>query len=136
MTFPENFLKRWLQTGAETPKTAEEAEKEYPSFQNQLKWTLVTTKLINENKITVESNEIKDAAVQQMLGYMGMTSVDDAPWLEEYSNRMMSDKKFVENTYFQIQTTKLFNLLETQIKTKEESISAEDFAAKLHNHHH
>jgi trigger factor len=136
MTFPESFLKRWLQTGGETPKTAEEAEKEYPSFQNQLKWTLVTTKLINENKITVESNEIKQQAVQQMLSYMGMQNIDDAPWLEEYSNRMMSDKKFVENTYFQLQTTKLFNLLETQIQTKEESISAEDFAAKLHNHHH
>lgn len=136
MTFPESFLKRWLQTGGETPKTAEEAEKEYPSFVNQLKWTLVTTKLINEHKITVESNEIKQHAVQQMLGYMGMQNMDDAPWLEEYSNRMMSDKKFVENTYFQIQTSKLFNLLETQIQTKEESISAEDFASKLHHHHH
>ncbi|WP_153798561.1 trigger factor [Foetidibacter luteolus] len=136
MEFPASFLKRWLQQGTEKAKTAEEAEKEYPSFANQLKWTLITSKLINENKIVVDNSEIKEQAKQQMLGYMGVQSLDDAPWLEEYSNRMMQDQKFVENTYFQIQTSKLFNLLESQVTVKEESISAEDFASKVHHHHH
>lgn len=136
MEFPESFLKRWLQTGGEKPKSAEEAEKELPSFLQQLKWTLITSQLINEHKITVENDEIRQFAVQQMLGYMGVQDINDAPWLEEYSNRMMQDKKYVENTYFQLQTTKLFNLLETQIKTTEASISAEEFASKLHHHHH
>ena len=136
MEFPADFLKRWLQTGGEKPKTAEEAEAEYPSFQNQLKWTLISSQLINENKINVEQAEIKEHAKQQMLGYMGGQSLDDAPWLDEYTNRMLQDQKFVENAYFQLQTTKLFQLLETKVKTKEESISAEDFASKLHHHHH
>jgi len=136
MEFPETFLKRWLQTGSETPKTAEEAETEYPSFVNQLKWTLISSKLINENKIVVENEEIKEHAKQQMLGYMGVQNLDDAPWLDEYSNRMLQDQKFVENTYFQIQSGKLFNLLETQVQATEESISAEDFASKVHHHHH
>ncbi|RXK83339.1 trigger factor [Filimonas effusa] len=136
MEFPAEFLKRWLQTGGEKPKTAEEAEAEYPSFANQLKWTLISSKLINDNKITVEPAEIKEHAKQQMLGYMGGQSLDSAPWLDEYTNRMMQDQKFVENAYFQLQTTKLFQLLEGQVKAKEESISAEDFASKLHHHHH
>ncbi len=133
--FPENFLKRWLQTGGEKPKTPEEAEQEYPTFKNQLKWSLISSKLLNENKITVEQDEIKEAAKQQMLGYMGNQPLD-APWLDEYVNRMLSDKKFVEETYFQLQTKKLFALLETKVPTVEENISAEDFAAKQHHHHH
>jgi trigger factor len=136
MDFPTEFLKRWLQTGGEKPKTAEEAEAEYPSFVNQLKWTLISSKLINEYKVAVEPAEIKEHAKQQMLGYMGGQSLDDAPWLDEYTNRMLQDQKFVENAYFQLQTTKLFQLLETKVKAKEESISAEDFASKLHHHHH
>ena len=56
MEFPGEFLKRWLQTGGEKAKTAEEAEKEYPSFSNQLKWTLISDKLTKENKLEV-SNE-------------------------------------------------------------------------------
>jgi trigger factor len=136
MDFPADFLKRWLQQGGEKAKTAEEAEAEYPSFVNQLKWTLITSKLVNENKITVEPEEIKDFAKQQIMGYMGGQSLDDAPWMDEYANRMMKDQKFVENTYYQLQTTKLFKLLEGQVKATEESISAEAFAEKLHHHHH
>ncbi len=136
MEFPEDFLKRWLTSGAEKPKTEEEAQKELPTFMNQLKWTLISSNLINEHKIAVDNEEIKHQAVQQMLGYMGIDSADEAPWLEEYANRMLQDKKFVENTYFQLQSSKLFNLLASQIKTTEEAISAEAFNEKLHHHHH
>lgn len=135
MDFPEEFLKKWLQTGGEKRKSSEEAEKEYPAFVNQLKWTLISTKLINDHKITVDPQEIKEHAMQQMLGYMGVNNLDDAPWLEEYSNRMMQDKKYVENTYFQIQTTKLFTLLEGQVKSTETKITAEEFASKQQHHH-
>ena len=72
----------------------------------------------------------------QMLSYMGTQSLEDAPWLDEYANRMMTDKKFVEKTYFELQTTKLFTLLEGQVSITDESITAEAFAEKLHHHHH
>jgi len=49
---------------------------------------------------------------------------------------MLQDQKFVENTYFQLQTSKLFTLLEGQVSAKEEGISADAFAEKLHHHHH
>lgn len=136
MEFPAGFLKRWLQNGGEKPKSAEEAEGEYPSFVNQLKWTLITNKLTTENEIQVAPEEIKDFAKQQIMGYMGGQSLDDAPWMDEYANRMMKDQKFVENTYYQLQTAKLFKVLESKVSATEEVISAEAFAAKLHHHHH
>jgi len=136
MEFPEDFLKRWLKDGSEKPKSPEEAEKEYPTFVNQLKWTLISSKLINENKITVDQQEIKEYAKQQIAGYMGMQSMNEAPWMDEYVNRMMKDQKFVEETYMKLQTGKLFTMLEQQVQATEENISAEDFASKLHHHHH
>jgi len=136
MQFPENFLKRWLQTGSDKPKTQEEAEKEYPVFVNQLKWTLISGKLINENKITVEEHEIKDYAKKQIAGYMGMQSMNEAPWMDEYVNRMMKDQKFVEETYIRLQTNKLFTLLEQQVQANDEDITVDDFAEKLHHHRH
>ncbi|MEP6844768.1 MAG: trigger factor [Panacibacter sp.] len=136
MEFPESFLKRWLKDGSEKQKTDDEAEKEYPSFANQLKWSLISSKLINENKITVEPTEIRQFALNQIAGYMGMQNPDEAPWLDEYANRMMKDQKFVEETYMKIQTEKLFRLVEQQVQATEENINAEDFAKKLHHHHH
>lgn len=134
--FPETFLKRWLQVGGEKERSAEDAEKELPTFLNQLKWTLISTKLINENQITIDQQEIKDAALAQITSYMRGQNINDAPWLEEYANRMLQDKKFVDETYMRLQTNKLFNLLESKAAVVEEDISAEDFAAKLHHHYH
>lgn len=139
MEFPESFLKRWLQTGGEKPKTAEEAEKEYPGFVNQLKWTLVSSKLATDNKIEVAPDDIREFAKQQLLSYMGGqlgALGDNQQWVDDYTNRMMQDRKFVEDSYHRISTEKLFALLESQVTAKEEIISAEAFAEKLHHHHH
>jgi trigger factor len=139
MEFPEQFLKRWLQTGGEQPKTAEEAEQDYPTFVSQLKWTLTSGKLINENKIEVLPEDIRDFAKQQLFSYMGgqLGALGDSQqWVEDYANRMMQDRKFVEDSYHRISTDKLFTLLEGQVSAKEEAISAENFAEKLHHHHH
>lgn len=139
MQFPESFLKRWLQTGGEQPKTAEEAEADYPTFVNQLKWTLVSSQLVQDNKIEVVPDDIRDFAKQQLFSYMGGqlgALGDNQQWVDDYANRMMQDRKFVEDSYHRISTDKLFNVLDGQVTAKEEAISADDFAKKLHHHHH
>lgn len=139
MEFPESFLKKWLQNGGEQPKTAEEAEADYPSFVSQLKWTLVSSQLIQDNKIEVLPDDIRDFAKQQLFSYMGGqlgALGDNQQWVDDYANRMMQDRKFVEDSYHRISADKLFQALETQVTAKDESISAEDFAKKLHHHHH
>ena len=134
---PEAFLKRWLQTGGEKPKTAEEAEQEFPSFASQLKWTLISSQLIADNNIEVNPDDIKAFARQQLFSYMGGQILDEnQPWVEDYVNRMMQDRKFVEDTYHRVSTDKLFSTLETQVNATPEKISAEAFAEKLHHPHH
>jgi len=134
--FPEDFLKRWMQQGQEPPKTAEEAETEYPAFANSLKWTLITTQLTNQNEVNVDPAEIKDFAKQQIIGYMGGQNVEDAPWLDSYADSMLKDKKFIENTYYQLQTTKLFNVLEHQVNVIEDIVTPDELTAMQHHHSH
>lgn len=134
--FPEEFLKRWMQKGQEAPKTAEEAEEEYPSFANSLKWTLITSQITGQYQVNVEPAEIKDFAKHQIMGYMGSTSAEEAPWLDSYAESMLKDKKFVENTYYQLQTTKLFDVLEQQVNVIEDLVTPEELAALQHHHNH
>jgi len=139
MEFPENFLKRWLQSGGEKPKTAEEAANEYPSFVNQLKWTLISTQLSQDNKIEILPEDIRNFAKMQLFSYMGGqlgALGDNQQWVDDYANRMMQDKKFVEDSYHRINAEKLFGLIETQVTAKDESISVEDFTKMVENHHH
>jgi trigger factor len=137
--FPESFLKKWMQHSGEAAKTEQQVEEEYPAFVNQLKWTLITDKIMREQSIEVGPDDIKTFARQQLFGYMGMNAMDtEQPWINDYLNKMMQDKKFVEDAYHRIQTEKVFQWLAANVKTEEKQISAEEFTAHLkeHEHHH
>ncbi len=136
--FPEAFLKRWLKVSGEKQKTDEEVEKEYPEFVKQLQWALISSKLSADNNIQVEPDEIKEFAKNQLMQYLGgQISADaNADWVNDYADRMLNDRKFIEDAHGQIRIGKLFNVLSTQVTAKEESISEEAFNEKIHNHHH
>ena len=139
MEFPVPFLKRWLQKGGEKQRTEEETEKEYPVFQDQLKWTLISSQLTIDHKIEVVAEDLKNFAKQQLMSYMGpqMGALgDNDQWLEDYAVRMMQDRKFVEDSYQRISTEKMFTALETEVQAKDEAIEAEKFADMLNHHHH
>jgi trigger factor len=139
MEFPTDFLKRWLQVGSEKQRTPEEASKEYPIFQDQLKWNLISARLMTEYKIEVIAEDLKDFAKQQLMNYMGGqlgALGDNDQWLEDYALRMMQDRKFVEDSYLRISTEKLMLAIEGVIKVVDEKISAEKFAEKIPAHPH
>ena len=141
INFPEEFLKRWLKSQGEEgqQKTDEEVERDFPTFLNQLKWTLITEKLNADNNIQVQQDDIRQFAKQQLLGYMGMNALDEEQdWVRDYIDRMMKDRKYVEDAYNRIQTQKLFDFVETQVKAEETPITKEEFIHmnEEHQHHH
>lgn len=134
---PESFLKKWLQNGGEKPKSAEEVEREFPTFSNQLKWTLISDKLMDENKIEVKAEEIREAMRNQVLQYFGTMNIgEDMSWLDSYLDKMMKDEKQVDETYRRLSIEKLFNALENNFSPKEKVVSNTEFAEMLHHHHH
>jgi trigger factor len=137
--FPESFLKRWLLTGGEKPKTPEEVEKEFPTFSNALKWNLITDKIATDHKIEVTPEDIKEAARKQLFSYLGgLPQGDDQPWVEDYVNKMMQDRRFVEETYQNQRTNKMLQWVETQVTPADKAITAEEFNKlnEEHQHHH
>lgn len=139
--FPIEFLKRWLKTQGQDKqqKTDEEVEHEFPQFVNQLKWSLISERLIQQNGIQVQPDEIRQFARQQLLGYMGMQALDEEQqWVRDYIDRMMKDRKYVEDAYNRLQTQKLFEWAETQVNAEETPISKEEFLKMNaeHQHHH
>jgi len=137
MNFPETFLKRWLQVGTEKQKTAEQAEEEFPTFSNQLKWTLISDKILKDNNLEVADAEIKEHMKKEVLGYFGQSApAEDMDWLASYIDRMMKDEKHVDTTYRKIISEKMFNWAEEQVKPKKKSVTPEELNALQHHHHH
>jgi len=137
MEFPVEFLKRWLQTGGDKEKTAEQVETEFPAFSNQLKWTLISDKLIKENGLEVGNEELREYMKVEIMRYFGTMNLgEDTSWIESYIDRMMKDEKQVDASYRRLITDKLFNWIEGQVKAKEKEVTAEELTAMQHHHEH
>src|SRR6476620_1418484 len=68
--FPVDFLKRWMRVNApegQPQKSDEQIEQEFPSFLNQLKWSLITEKLAQDANIEVQQDDLRQFAKQQLL---------------------------------------------------------------------
>lgn len=138
MELPQDFLKRWLEIGGEKQKTKQEVENEFPTFLNQLKWTLISDKVITENNLEVSEEEIREALKAQIMGYFGQMNLgdDSNEWVGSYIDRMMSDEKQVDATYRKLVTEKLFQHLATLVTPSEKIVTPEEFGALQHDHKH
>ena len=137
LQLPDEFLKRWIAIGGEKKKTSAEVEAEYPSFINQLKWTLISDKIINDNKLEVSEEELRNYMKEEIMRYFGQVNMgDDNQWIESYIDRMMKDEKQVDSSYRKIITGKLFNFIETLVTPLEKETTPEELLEMQHHHEH
>lgn len=137
LQLPDEFLKRWIAVGGEKKKSIEEVEAEYPTFTNQLKWTLISDKILSENKIDVSEQELRDYMKVEIMRYFGQMNLgEDTQWIDSYIDRMMKDEKQVDSSYRKIITEKLFNWLDTQVIPREKETTPEELLAMQHHHEH
>ncbi|MEO7315542.1 MAG: trigger factor [Ginsengibacter sp.] len=135
--FPETFLKRWLEIGGEKAKTKEEVEEEFPTFINQLKWTLFSDKIIIENNLEVTEEALREGMKTELMRHFGQLNLsDDNTWIDSYIDQMMKDEKQVDSTYRKMITEKLFEWLETKVTPETKKVSMAEFSALSHNHSH
>lgn len=140
---PVAFLKRWMREGGEKRKSAEEVEHEYGSFEHQLRWQLISDKLMQENDINVTVEEVNRDIKVRVLAYFGLgpDDEDETPWMDGYMSKIQKDEKMLDETYRRLLFAKLFTYLETQFTIEEKEIEEEAFfkladAHTAHHHHH
>ncbi len=137
MEFPEAFLTRWLETGGDEAKTPEEAKRDYPTFSNQLKWTLISDRIVADNKLEIKNEELRESMSAEVMRYFGQMNMgEDMSWLDSYIDRMMKDEKQVDAAYRKLLTEKVFTTLEASVKPTEKTVTADELVAMQHNHQH
>jgi trigger factor len=137
LQLPDDFLKRWIAVGGENKKTPEEVEAEYPSFVNQLKWTLISDKIVTDNKLDVSEEELRNYMKEEVMRYFGQLNIgEDNQWLESYIDRMMKDEKQADSSYRKVLTEKLFNFIETLVTPVEKETTPEELLKMQHHHAH
>ena len=128
LTFPEDFLKRWLHATNEK-LTDEEINKDFPQMIEELKWHLAKDQLLKKYNINVEKEDVEDyakkVAKMQFMQY-GLMHVDDA-YLTNYAQQMLKDENQLRGIVERVAEQKIYAALKTVVKLEEKSISHADF---------
>ncbi len=132
VAFADDILKRWLVISNE--KTTKEAvDNDYPKVIEDLKYHLAKEKLVKDNEIKVEAEDIealgKRVAKSQFAQY-GMLSVPDDV-LENYTKDMLKKQEAVNNLVDRVIDEKLSDFMKDKVAINEEEVTAEEFGKIL-----
>lgn len=132
LALPEDFLKRWLAMSNENV-SPEVLEKEFPAFANNLRWTLIRSKLNKTFEIEVSPEEVKESFKNKIRGYFGGAGItpDMDSMVESMAERMLQDEKQVNEIYEEVSSNKFFEAVVEKVAVTDKSISIEDFQAVI-----
>jgi len=136
VNLPEEFLKKWLTTVNKEKVTEEQIEQEYPTFENDLKWQLIQNKIIKDNDIKVNEDEVKEFARSYTLirfSQYGLTNVPDDR-LNQYANELLKNDEEKKKIYEKLYEEKVFDHIRANVKTDKKKITMEKFN-KLFDRH-
>jgi trigger factor len=114
---PETFLKKWLATAGENPISEEQAAEEFEKSEKGLRYQLIESKIMTENKIALDYAELKAYAIEfikaQMAQYGNMNPEEKE--LEDIASRVLSNQDEAKRLQQQLISKKMFDCLFEEI---------------------
>lgn len=127
---PTEFFKKWLVRANEGKLTSEQVEEHYADYEKELKWSMIRNKVVEEQGLKVENQEILDRTMQKILGQFNM---EMTPELEESVRgfadnylRQENGKNYVQE-YEAILAEKVVENLRGKVVVNDNPITAEGF---------
>ena len=122
---PDKFLKRWLGLTNQGKLQADQIEREYPAFSDNLRWSIIRDDLMAEFGVEVSEEELKAEYGRRVRNYFQSDLPDHI--LESSIERLMKDEKDVENTRRELESDKLLDAVRGQITLVDKPVTSEDF---------
>ncbi len=131
---PKEFLIKWLKTAGEKALTQEEAAAEYEKSEKGLRYQLIEGKVMSDNDVKVDFQELKDYAIgfikQQMAQY-GQNNPEDKE-LEEIAMKVLQNQDEAKRLQSQLISSKMLNLYKEKVSFKEKEVSYEEFVKEVY----
>lgn len=131
---PKEFLIKWLGTAGEKPLTEEEAAAEYDKSEKGLRYQLIEGKIMQDNDVKVDFQELKDYAIgfikQQMAQY-GQNNPEDKE-LEEIAMKVLQNQDEARRLQSQLISNKMLDLFKEKISFDEKEVTYEDFIKEVY----
>ena len=132
---PAEFLQKWMQTAGEEPMTEEQAKEEYEKSEKSMRYQLIEGKIIADNELQVQFDELKSYAMDMIKGQMaqfGQMNPAEKE-LEDIAARIMSNQDEVKRISDQLMSQKLLNLYKAEANLKTKEITYDDFVKEFYS---
>lgn len=132
ITLPEEFLKRIMQVGRETPLSEEEVIKQLPGFVRAAKWQAITNRIANDADLKVTQEEVMATARQKVkdqfaqMGLAGLSEEQLDPIVESVLERE-EGKKTIEEAQREAFDKKIMDHIAEHIQVTDKTYSAKEF---------
>lgn len=128
LQLPDSFLKRWLAVANEKPITQEELENEYPNYAKAMQWKLIENKIIKDNSIKVDIDEVKNEAkafIRSEYARYGQMATDED--LEKISTDLLSKEKETQKIFENLYSKKVLDLIKEKSTLQTREVSYDEF---------
>lgn len=134
LELPQEFLRKVLKQDGDKRRSDEEVDELYPRFDHDMRWNLISGKIIEDNGLEVSPEELRASFAHQVSSYFG--GVPDPEKLGQYVDSMMRNEKAVRRAYGDLLNVKVFDWLREKAETEDKEVTSDEFLALSHNHHH
>lgn len=131
---PQDFLQKWLQTAGDQILTEAEAKAEYEKSEKSMRYQLIESKLIVENNLQVDFEQLKAFASDQIKAQMaqfGQLNPTEKE-VEDIVARVMSNQDEVKRMSEQLTSQKLLAFYKDNAKLKSKTLSYDAFVKEVY----
>tara|TARA_R110002050_G_scaffold179118_3_gene312420 strand:+ start:60527 stop:61849 length:1323 start_codon:yes stop_codon:yes gene_type:complete len=131
---PTGFLKKWIQLTGEKVLSDDEAAAEFEKSEKGLRYQLIEGKIIQENKLQVQFEELKEFAkgfIKSQMAQFGQLNPTEEE-LDNIAGRVLSNQDEVKRLSEQLMSQKLINLYKEKANLKTKEVTYENFVKEVY----
>lgn len=131
---PAEFLQRWIMVSGEKELTEEEAKEEYEKSEKGLRFQLIEGKLIQENELQVQLDEIKEMTkerIKMQMAQFGQMDPSEKD-LEDITARVLSNQDEVKKLSEQVMNQKLLEFYKENANLEQKELTYENFVKEVY----
>ena len=131
---PSQFLQKWLATAGEKELTTEEAVAEYEKSEKGLRYQLIESKIMKDNDIKLEYQELVDYAkgfIRTQMAQFGNMNPEEKE-LDDIAGRILQNQDEAQKLQGQLISQKLLTFFKESMNFKTKELSYEDFIKEVY----
>ncbi len=131
---PSEFLKKWIQISGENPLSEDEAKEEYEKSEKGLRYQLIEGKILKDNNLQVQLDELKEFAkgfIKSQMAQYGQLEPKEEE-LDNIAQRVLSNQDEVKRLSEQLMSQKLLSLYKEKANLKTKEVSYDNFVKEVY----